>query len=103
MIGYYRYEIDILETTRRPDGAGGARTLHQPIARVWSAIEQLPAAAGDGPGEGRLRRIKAFVRNRIEFALGRRIRWGGDDYEIVSIESDDERGRRVFLICEERR
>jgi head-tail adaptor len=32
---------------------------------------------------------------------GRRLRLEGRDYEIVSVESVDERERRVVLVCEE--
>jgi head-tail adaptor len=72
------------------------------VATIWAAVDELSSvAAVSGDRSRRVKRIKAFVRARPDFDLGARIRHRGGDYEIVSIESDDERGRRVFLIGEE--
>ncbi|MFZ5618823.1 MAG: head-tail adaptor protein [Pseudomonadota bacterium] len=102
MIGALRFQIDILSATNAGDEAGGRAVSYAPVATVWSAVDQLSSVvASEGARTQRLKRIKAYVRNRSDFALGGRIRHQGVDYEIVSIESDDERGRRVFLICEE--
>ncbi len=102
MIGALRYQIEILAATRTIDEAGGASLAYAPGAQVWAAVELLPSVAAVGDDRTRrLRRLSALVRARADWAIGVRIRFDGADYEIVSIESDDERGRRVFLICEE--
>ncbi|MCA8889001.1 MAG: head-tail adaptor protein [Parvularculaceae bacterium] len=102
MIGAFRYQIEILAETRMADEAGGASRAFAPTAQVWAAVELLPSVAAIGDDRARrLRRLSALVRSRMDWAIGGRIRFDGADYEIVSIESDDERGRRVFLICEE--
>jgi head-tail adaptor len=102
MIGHYRYQIELLARAETPDGAGGAAVQYAPVATVWSAVDQLSSVGGlSGDRARRLKRIKAWVRSRPDFKLGARLRHQGDLYQIVSIESDDERGRRVFLICEE--
>lgn len=102
MIGHFRYQIELLAPTETPDGVGGAQVQYAPVASVWSAVDQLSSVGGvAGDRARRLKRIKAWVRSRPDFTLGARLRHRGDLYEIVSIESDDARGRRVFLICEE--
>lgn len=102
MIAALRYQIDILAASKAADEAGGSVVSWAPAATAWSAVDQLSSVVStDGARQRRLKRIRALVRNRAGFELGGRIRHAGADYEIVSIETDDERGRRVFLICEE--
>ena len=102
MIGGFRYQIDLLARSEAPDDAGGVAASYAPAASVWAAVDILPAVpAPAGARTMRLKRIKALVRSRADFVIGARVRFQGDDYEIVSIESDDARGRRVFLIGEE--
>ncbi len=102
MIGGFRYQIELLARNETPDEAGGASVSHISAATIWAAVDQLSAiGAVIGDRGRRIRRIKALVRSRGDFKIGARIRYEAVDYEIASIESDDERGRRVFLICEE--
>ncbi len=102
MIGALRYQIDILEREEAPDGAGGAAVSWSVAKQVWAAVQLLTATpALIGERTRRLRRIKALVRTTPDYDIGGRIRIDGDDFEITSVESDDERGRRVYLICEE--
>lgn len=102
MIAGLRFQIVLLARTATADEAGGASVAYAPAATVFAAVEQLSTiAARTGDRTRRLRRISAMVRSRSDFALGGRLRHQDADYEIVSIEPDDDRGRRVFLICEE--
>lgn len=102
MIAGFRFQIELLTRTEAPDEAGGAAIAFAPVASLWAAVEQLSSIGVIAGGRARrVRRIKAMVRNRPDFEIGGRIRHDGVDYEITSIESDDERGRRVFLIGEE--
>ncbi len=102
MIAALRYEIDLLARNEASDGAGGASIAWTVARTLWAAVEDLPAIGAIIGDKGvRIRRIKALVRARADFTLGARVRFDGDDFEIVSIESDDERGRRIFLIGEE--
>ena len=102
MIAGFRFQIELLARGEAPDGAGGAAVSWQPAASIWAAVEHLSAVgAVIGDRGRRIRRIKVLVRSRSDFVIGARIRYEAVDYEIASIDSDDERGRRVFLICEE--
>lgn len=102
MIGGFRYQIELLARSAAPDEAGGVAALYAPTISVWAAVDLLPTIGVVSGDRGRrVRRVKAMVRNRSDFEIGGRIRFDGVDYEITSIESDDERGRRVFLIGEE--
>jgi len=102
MIAGFRYQIELLTRSAAPDEAGGTSVSYAPAATLWAAVDQLSSiGAVIGDRGRRIRRIKAMVRNRSDFSIGARIRYDGTDYEIVSIESDDDRGRRVFLIGEE--
>lgn len=102
MIVGFRYQIELLQRSETRDEAGGASALWTPAATVWAGVEHLSAVGAIIGDRGRrIRRVKALVRSRPDFAIGARIRFEAVDYDIVSIESDDERGRRVFLIGEE--
>lgn len=102
MIAGFRFQIELLAPSVAPDEAGGAAISHAPAATIWAAVEHLSAiGAVIGDRGRRIRRIKALVRSRADLGIGARIRYESVDYEIVSIEQDDERGRRVFLIGEE--
>ncbi|MCB2114438.1 MAG: head-tail adaptor protein [Parvularculaceae bacterium] len=102
MIGVLRYQIELLTRSRAPDSGGGASVAYAPGARIWAAVDRLGSVnAPAGERMRRLRRVRALVRNRADVAPGARFRFDGADYEVVAIESDDEKGRRVFLIGEE--
>jgi len=102
MSGVFRYELDLLTEANAPDGAGGFVRSFQPQTTIWAGVEYLASVNSvSGDARVRLKRIRALVRARSGLAIGARVRFQGADFEIVSIESDDERGRRLFLICEE--
>ena len=102
MIAGFRFQIELLARAETPDEAGGAGVAYAPAATIWAAVEHLSAiGAVIGDRGRRIRRIKALVRARGDFNIGARIRYAAVDYEIASIETDDDRGRRVFLIGEE--
>lgn len=102
MIAGFRRRIEVLAETLIPDSGGGAAREFAVVATPWAAVETISTI---GPVIGgrarRLRRLKILIRSRPDLAVGGRIRFEGADYDIVSIESDDDRGRRVFLLCEE--
>ncbi|VAW06623.1 hypothetical protein MNBD_ALPHA05-2353, partial [hydrothermal vent metagenome] len=43
----------------------------------------------------------ASIRYRADVGLGQQLKFDNDNFEVVSIESEDEQGRRITLICEE--
>lgn len=102
MIAGFRFQVELLKRSEMRDEAGGAVVTWAPAGAVWAAVEHLSAiGAVIGDRGRRIRRVKALVRSRPDLAIGARMRFEAVDYDIVSIESDDERGRRVFLIGEE--
>lgn len=104
MIAGFRYQIELLARNAVADEAGGFSVAYAPVTAIWAGVDELPAVSvGDGGRTRKARRIKALIRSRNDTPIGARIRFDGVDYDVVSIESDDERGRRVFLICEEAR
>lgn len=102
MIAGLRYQIELFALARVADEAGGASLAETSATTIWAAVERLPAAASSTGGEPvRLRRVKALIRARPGAEIGARFRFEDVAYEVVSVESDDERGRRVVLIGEE--
>jgi len=102
VIGALRHESTLLSPQATPDAGGGRARIYLPDATVWAEVERLPAAADiAGDRTRRLARIAAVVRRRTGLALGMRVRFQNADYEVLSIESDEARGR-LTLICEER-
>ncbi|MEM8772640.1 MAG: head-tail adaptor protein [Pseudomonadota bacterium] len=102
MIGSLRDRIELLTALRTEDDGGGASIAWLPGPEVWAEIAQLTAVrdvAGDR--SRRLKRIAATIRHRSDISLGQQLRFANDNYEIVSIETDDGRARRLTLICEE--
>ena len=102
MIGALRHRVELLTPSRIDDDAGGAAIVWLPGPEIWAAVERLTSTrdfAGDR--ENRLQRIAATVRFRTDIVLGQRLAFDNDQYEVVSIENDDERGRRLTLVCEE--
>ena len=101
MTGLLRKRIEILKSTRVPDEAGGASRVWSPVEAVWAGLERLASTRDLTGAGGRLRRLAVTIRWRNSIALGQRARIDGENFEIVSIESDDEKERRMTLICEE--
>lgn len=101
MIGALRDRIEILAASRHDDGAGGASLEWSPAGSGWASVERLSSVRDvSGEGRRRLRRIAVRIRPRPEITLGRRIRFDGADYEIVSMEDVGARDR-ILLVCEE--
>ena len=102
MIGELRHKIELLTASRVDDEAGGASISWVSGGDLWAAVERLSSTrdfAGDR--ENRLKRIAVTMRQSAAITLGGRLMFSGETYEIVSIESDDGRDRRLTLICEE--
>lgn len=102
MIGNLKYKLMRFIAHREADAGGGANIVWEASGELWASIEQLTPLR-DRSGEGRrfLKRIAAEVRADSSINEGERIRYDERDYEIVSIESSDERQRRFVLIGEE--
>jgi head-tail adaptor len=96
-----KHRIDILQAQRAPDGAGGASLSFAPVESQWAGIEHLAAARSGVGARDFSRRIAAIVRIETKAALGGRIRFANDDYEIISIETVGRAERYLRLICEE--
>jgi len=102
VIGVLRNRIELLTFTRFDDDAGGGAVVWLPGPEIWAQVTRLTATrdvAGDRTR--RLKRIAAIIRQRSDIALGQQVKFDGDNFEVVSIESDDSRARRITLICEE--
>jgi head-tail adaptor len=103
MIGNLRNEITLLSPSRIADSGGGAGLVWSPDgAAIWADVRLLSSTTDvAGDRARRLKRLSARVRPRDGLAPGARLRYDGVDFEIVSIEDADARGRRILLICEE--
>lgn len=102
MIGALRHKIELLTPSRDDDEAGGAQVSWLPGPDTWARVERLTSVRDiSGDRETRLKRIAATMRYRSDIVLGWRVRFDGADYEVVSMESDDGRDRRLTLVCEE--
>ena len=102
MIGALRNRIELLTFTRFDDDAGGGDVVWLPGPEIWAQVVRLTASrdvAGDRTR--RLKRIAATIRQRSDVALGQQVKFDDENYEVVSIESDDARARRITLICEQ--
>lgn len=102
MIGALRHKVELQTPLRVDDEAGGASLVWTPGPERWARVERLTSTidvAGDR--NRRLRRIAATVRRGDDLALGWRLLFNGEPYEVVSIESDDPAATRLTLICEE--
>lgn len=102
MIGALRSRIEFLTPSRIDDDGGGAAVVWLPGPEIFAQVTRL-ASTRDFAGDrtNRLKRIAVAVRYRGDVLLGQRIVFDNETYEVVSIENDDERGRRLTLICEE--
>ena len=102
MIGSLRHKVVLLEAARTEDEAGGASIAWSSGAALWAGVERLSSTRDfTGDRETRLKRIAVSIRYSADVALGQRLTFEGETYETVSIESDDERDKRLTLICEE--
>ncbi len=102
MIGSLRQKIELLTSIRTPDNGGGAIIAWVTDAVHWASVERLTSTRDFvGDRSNRLKRLAATIRHDDSITLGQRIRFENEDYEVVSIESGDDRGRRLVLICEE--
>jgi head-tail adaptor len=100
--GSLRHKVELLAAARTADEAGGASIAWSADAEIWARVERLTSTRDfSGDRDNRLKRIAVTVRWRAGLSLGARVRFEDADYEIVSIESDDGRERRVTLVCEE--
>lgn len=100
MIGSMNRKIEFLTPSRSDDEGGGASLSWLPGPELWAKIERLTSTRDvTGDRNNRLRRIAATVRFRADIPLGQRVRFDGVEFEVVSIESEDD--RRLTLICEE--
>lgn len=102
MIGALRNKLELLSASRAPDTGGGFEVTWQVTTEIWASINQLTPIR-DVTGERRtfLKRLAAEVRSIPGLMAGSRVRFNTDDYEVVSVETLDERQRRLVLICEE--
>ena len=102
MIGALRHKLELLSFTRVADDAGGAEIAWLPGPEIWAKVERLTSTRDIvGDRARRLKRIAASIRYRSDILLGQQVRFDGEAYEVVSIESGDDKDRQLTLICEE--
>jgi head-tail adaptor len=95
-IGALRHRLTIEAPVDQPDGAGGYRRSHQPVALVWAAVHEDAAFSRerDAVGTGRLQRVT--MRWRDDLTTAHRLRLGTS---ILFIRSTfDPTGERRFLV-----
>ncbi len=102
MIGSLRHKLERLTPIYTADEGGGNAITWHPSAELWARIERL-SPLRDRTAEGRrfLKRIAAEVRADSSLTEGDRLRHDQRDFEVVSIETLDERARYFVLIAEE--
>lgn len=102
MIGPLRHKLERLVSQRIPDDGGGAAINWQSMGELWARVEHLtPIRDLTGDRRSFLKRIAAEVRPYTALSEGDRVRYNATDFEIVSIETIDDRQRRMTLVCEE--
>ncbi len=102
MTGALSNLIELLGESHAPDGAGGSTRSFAPGRTLWAEVRRLPSARdGTGDRARRLQRLAVVIRRGEDAQLNGRLRFQGVDFEIVSIESEEERKSRLTLICEE--
>lgn len=102
MIGPLRHKLERLTSAREPDNGGGATVIWQSMGELWARIDYLtPIRDLTGDRRSFLKRIAAEIRPHPALSEGDRVRYNAIDFEIVSIETIDDRQRRMTLICEE--
>ncbi len=102
-IGALRKRLVLEEPVRTSDGGGGASIAWQAVATLWARVQPL---AGDERHEadrttGRLR-FAVTVRHRAGVRPEMRFRLGARALHILSVRDEDERGRWLHCLCEER-
>ena len=101
MIGALRHKITVLTPSRIADSGGGAGLIWSPGASLWARVIRLSTIQDFvGDRRRRLKRIAATIRLRDDIEPGMRVLYESDLYEITSVESGDDRERRLTLICE---
>lgn len=102
MSGAFRHQVTLLSGAVIDDDGGGVTLVWTPITEFWANAEYLSSVADFlGDKRRRLKRVALTIRKRLDVVLGGRLIFDGATFEVVSIESDDEQGRRLILICEE--
>ena len=102
MIGPLRHKLERMTLSRIPDTGGGAASLWQVAGEIWARVDYLtPIRDLTGDRRVYLKRIAAEIRPHSTFCEGDRVRHADREFEIVSIETVDDRQRRMILIGEE--
>lgn len=102
MTDLFRTRIEYLSAARVADDSGGAHFVWTVFARSWARIDRLAPARDVAGDRGRfLARVSALVRWRADLEPGQRFAADGRVFDLVSVESVDERERRLLLIGEE--
>lgn len=102
-IGAMRHRFTIETPVRSTDNAGGMQELWISAGEVWGYLE---TAAGNetfaaDKRSGRLTHA-IVARQRAEFQPSHRLRLASRIFEIRAVTTEDDRRRRVRLLCEER-
>ena len=102
MIGALRHEILLMQPTRTTDSGGGATSSYEQSGTLWAQVEWLTPIR-DVAAERRtfLKRILLETRVEDNLQCGAIIQYSDSLFEVVSIETVDERQRRLIIVAEE--
>lgn len=102
-IGAMRHRFTLEEPQRSADAAGGFIETWAALADFWGFLDTASGSEVFAADKRSGRITHAIVaRSRTEFEPARRIRLGQRIFEIRAVTIEDERRRRVRLLCEER-
>ncbi|MEM8987909.1 MAG: phage head closure protein [Pseudomonadota bacterium] len=104
MIGRLRHRVALQSAARTGDGGGGGSVAWTTFANVWADVRTLRSsddAAADR--DARLKRYRITLRHRDDVTFETRLVYRGAALEILSIQTEAERGRWLVLDCAEAR
>ncbi len=100
--GMLRHRIILESAAVTPDGGGGESLVWQPVATLWAAIRPLSGRERFSAGEFSAQvSHEIILRYRAGVLPAMRFRKGSRIFEIRAVMDENERRRRLRVLCEE--